>query len=97
MLTRSRGGSLLDQVGETAHHLALCSGHHRLVDDYGPESGMMIDGSAYRDGTYLVYVGPDAFLTQRYGPGRRASLPALSEMVRSAHAAGRPSEGMWFW
>lgn len=67
MLTRSRGGALLDTAGETAHHLALCRGHHRLVDDYGSESGLMIDGSAYRDGLYLVYVGPDEYLTKTYG------------------------------
>jgi hypothetical protein len=27
----------------------------------------MIDGYAYRDGMYIVYSGPDAYLTSKYG------------------------------
>lgn len=66
-LTRARGGGLLDQLGETYHLIALCPFHHRLVDDMGSESGLMIDGYMVRDGLNIVYVGPDEYLTERYG------------------------------
>lgn len=66
VLTRGRGGGVLDEEGETYHHLALCTGHHRLVDDYGFESGLLLQGSAYRDGHRVVYVGPDPYLSERY-------------------------------
>lgn len=67
-LTRSRGGDLLDSLGETYHLIALCPAHHRMVDDMGSESGLMIDGYVLRDGTRIVYTGPDDYLTEHYGP-----------------------------
>lgn len=66
-LPRSRGGSLLDEVGELYHHIALCRWHHSQVDEYGADSGLLIQGSVYRDGTRLVYKGPDEYLSKRYG------------------------------
>jgi hypothetical protein len=66
-LTRARGGALLDSVGETHHLIALCSTHHREVDDHGHTSGLMIQGSVYRDGLHLIYEGPDAYLRATYG------------------------------
>ena len=58
---------MLDAVGETYHHLALCRTHHMLVDSYGSKSGLLIEGYAYRDGIYLIYSGPDQYLTEKYG------------------------------
>lgn len=66
-LPRSRGGSLLDEVGEMYHHIALCRFHHSQVDEYGFDSGLLIAGYAYRDGTRIVYQGPDEHLTRVYG------------------------------
>lgn len=86
---------MLDQVGETAHHLALCRGHHRLVDDYGEESGLMIDGYAYRDGPYLVYVGPDEYLTAEYGPERSVALQDLRQGFCSEQPARGSRAGVW--
>lgn len=77
-LTRARGGDLLDLVGETYHLIALCQPHHREVDDHGHESGLMIQGSVYRDGIFLVYEGPDAYLRSTYGP--QAQHPFTMDM-----------------
>jgi hypothetical protein len=68
-LTRARGGTLLDSVGETYHLIALCPPHHREVDHHGHTSGLMIQGSVYRDGLHLIYEGPDAYLRTTYGKG----------------------------
>ncbi len=68
VLTRSRGGRLLDSVGETYHHLALCSKHHRMVDNMGVDSGLMLAGSVYLDGGQIVYVGPNEYLSKTYPP-----------------------------
>lgn len=65
-LTRARGGGLLDTVGETYHHIALCPRHHRMVDDAGPGSGLMIQGYAWEDGGRIVYSGPDEYLSAAY-------------------------------
>ena len=75
VLTRARGGGLLDKVGETRHHLALCRGHHRLVDDYGFDSGLLLQGQVYLDGGRVVYQGPDEYLTSKYGRG--VEVPVL--------------------
>ena len=69
LLTRARGGSVLDAVGETYHHLACCPYHHAMVDDLGFESGLLIAGSAYHSASdKVVYVGPDEYLTAKYPP-----------------------------
>ena len=66
LLTRARGGTVLDALGETYHHLACCPYHHRMVDDLGFDSGLLIQGSAYRNGNVVSYVGPDRYLSQKY-------------------------------
>lgn len=69
-LTRARGGVLLDELGETQHLIALCRAHHKYAHEEGHSpSGLMIDGSVYRDGARLIYVGPDPYLSATYGPG----------------------------
>lgn len=67
VLPRGRGGSILDELGEIYHHLALCRAHHTEVDNHGATSGLIIEGYAYRDGAYVVYVGPDPVLSHKYG------------------------------
>lgn len=80
-LTRARGGGLLDELGETYHHLALCRTHHSQVDDHGYQSHLLIAGSAYRNGTRVVYVGPDEYLTAKYGP---VALQGVRQDLRGA-------------
>jgi len=78
MLTRSRGGKILDAHGETAHLLALCNQHHREAHSPGGhDSGLMIDGyvTTGPDGR-PVYEGSDRRLA-RYA----VDLPALPEGV----------------
>lgn len=67
LLTRSRGGRVLDSIMETYHLLALCPNHHRMVDDMGFESGLLIQGSVTMEGSEVVYTGPDEYLSDRYG------------------------------
>lgn len=77
MLTRSRGGKILDAAGETAHLIALCPQHHRMAHA-GGETGLMIDGyiSTGQDGR-PVYQGSDPRLA-RY---RTVDLPEMPEEV----------------
>lgn len=65
-LTRARGGGVLDEEGESEHLIALCRQHHSMVDLYGVESGLMIQGYAYRDGAEAVYEGSNEWLRERY-------------------------------
>lgn len=69
MLTRARGGLVLDEVGETYHHLALCPYHHRMVDDAGVGSGLIIKGTVRSEAGRPVYFGPDGYLSQKYPMG----------------------------
>ena len=69
-LTRARGGDLLDLVGETYHLIALCGAHHRQAHQ-GVSPGLMLNGSVYRDGLFLVYEGPDGYLQERFGSQAR--------------------------
>lgn len=71
VLPRGRGGGVLDDVGEAFHHLALCRAHHEEVDRLGPASGLLIEGYVYRDGMYIVYSGPNEYLTNKYGKDAR--------------------------
>lgn len=71
VLPRSRGGGLLDEYGETLHHLALCRKHHTEVDERGTSSGLLIDGFAYREGQYVLYVGTHPALSAKYGRNAR--------------------------
>jgi hypothetical protein len=61
MLTRARGGRILDAKGETAHLLALCAKHHREAhSDGGDIVGLMMNGyiTTAQDGS-IVYEGTD--------------------------------------
>jgi hypothetical protein len=68
-VTRSRGGLLLDAVGETYHQMYLCAPHHAIAhDEPAFENGLLIRGSVVSgpDGR-PVYTGPDEYLIQHYG------------------------------
>lgn len=64
MLTRARGGLILDAAGETAHLIALCRKHHIAAHSPGGhEAGLMIDGYVTTGADSVpVYVGSDARL-----------------------------------
>lgn len=68
MLTRARGGLLLDKVGETYHHIRLCARCHTLAHD-DPSAGLLIFGYVKSgiDGS-PVYYGTDEYLMEKYGP-----------------------------
>lgn len=69
-LTRSRGGLILDEAGETHHHLYLCREHHAHAHDegHGYANGLLIRGYVitHTDGRPM-YIGPDEYLSERYG------------------------------
>jgi hypothetical protein len=44
----------------------------------------LIQGSVYRDGARIVYVGPDPFLTAKYGP-QLPVLPLQEDLPGSEH------------
>jgi hypothetical protein len=67
VLPRGRGGSVLDAAGETYHHLALCRAHHQEVDERGASSGLIIEGYVRTDAGQAIYVGPDLYLSSKYG------------------------------
>lgn len=86
MLTRSRGGLLLDDVGETMHLLALCPQHHRVAHSPGGhESGLMINGYVLpgSDGR-PVYAGSHSGLRAKY---RAVDVSDLPEEVSGDHAS----------
>ena len=68
-LTRARGGLILDDAGETYHHIQLCPWHHKIAHDYGSafENGLLIDGYVTTRNGKPFYVGSDEYLTRRYG------------------------------
>lgn len=70
LLTRARGGDLLDQAGETYHLSGLCPGHHRAAHSVGGRrNGLLIDGYVILDSATgeIIYTGPDDYLTKTYG------------------------------
>lgn len=73
MLTRSRGGKILDNYGETEHLIHLCGRHHRQA--HGPDGReLMIDGyvTTGPDGK-PQYTGTHQGLRDKYGvPDERA-------------------------
>lgn len=67
LLTRARGGAVLDKVGETYHLIALCPDCHRRSD--GAEAymgGLLIDGYAALVNGKVQYTGTDEYLTKKY-------------------------------
>lgn len=69
-LTRSRGGDVLDREGETYHLINLCHNHHMWVHaniSEATRSGLYLLGQVFIDGGRVLYLGPDQYLSQRYG------------------------------
>jgi hypothetical protein len=67
MLTRARGGRILDDVGETYHHIFLCRRHHANADGAEAyEGGLLIDGYVTRENGRVVYYGTDEYLKEKY-------------------------------
>lgn len=71
MLTRSRGGDLLDRAGEDYHLAGLCWKCHGAAHAAGgTDSGMLIDGYVLLDGNGgAVYRGSDKYLLATYVEG----------------------------
>ena len=70
LLTRARGGHILDYVGETYHLISLCGPHHRASDGGDAYMGrLLISGYVAWDKRKQcpVYTGPDEYLQERYG------------------------------
>lgn len=67
MLTRARGGDVLDNIGEIYHHAALCPAHHREAHSHGRSTGLLMDGYVTLEGGKVVYSGPDLYLSMTYG------------------------------
>jgi hypothetical protein len=66
-LTRGRGGTILDSIGETYHLIALCNRCHEKADGGAAyEGGVLIDGYVSRDGDWIVYDGSDTYLSEKY-------------------------------
>lgn len=68
MLTRARGGAILDSVNEIYHLIALCPRCHRAADGQEAyEGGILIDGYITRDEhDWPVYNGSDEYLSEKY-------------------------------
>lgn len=69
MLTRARGGDLLDMAGEDYHLAGLCYRCHGAAHAAGGrEAELLIDGYVLLDhGTgQIYYVGPDDYLSKAY-------------------------------
>lgn len=74
MLTKARGGDVLDQMHETYHLIHLCRRCHRLSDGADAYAGgILIEGQVSWDplARRPVYTGPDPYLTLTY-PGVRS-------------------------
>lgn len=69
LLTRARGGGILDQAGETYHLICLCNKHHQMSDGGDAyEGGLLIDGYVMTGPRGRpIYHGSDIELTERYG------------------------------
>lgn len=77
MLTRARGGDVLDTVGEIYHHLALCNAHHRGVYDREAH-GLRMEGQVWIEAGRVVYQGPDEYLSTKYP----LQMPVVRDLVR---------------
>lgn len=67
LLTKGRGGGVLDDTKETYHLICLCRKHHAASD--GEEAyinGLLIDGYVVTERGRPVYYGKDRFLKERY-------------------------------
>lgn len=69
LLTRARGGRILDAVGETYHLINLCPRCHRAADGAEAyERGLLINGYVTwsPDKTHPIYVGTNEYLSAKY-------------------------------
>lgn len=69
MLTRARGGGILDEIEETYHLIALCPDCHRQADGEIAYAGeLLIDGyiTTTPEGK-PKYQGSDTYLKEKYG------------------------------
>lgn len=68
LLPKSRGGRILDEVGETAHLIHLCKTDHMQAHARKDADGMMIDGSVTWDKIQkqVRYHGTDPVLKKKY-------------------------------
>ena len=72
LLTKARGGRILDSVGEDYHLIGLCPDCHRRAD--GGDAymeGLLIDGYVVTVDGRPVYEGSDEYLRSKYGKSRR--------------------------
>jgi hypothetical protein len=68
MLTRARGGAILDEIGETYHKINLCREHHAWSDGgQAYEAGLLIDGYVTKENGKVVYQGTNHYLRRQYG------------------------------
>ena len=68
LLTRARGGNVLDARKETYHLIGLCRKHHEMSDGGDAYmSGLLIDGYVVTEKGRPVYYGTDPVLNERYG------------------------------
>jgi hypothetical protein len=81
MLTRSRGGKILDAAGEIVHLIHLCKNCHARAHGAGGRK-LMIDGyvTTGPDGS-PVYEGSHPELLERYG--KPVDMPDVSEDLSS--------------
>ena len=71
MLTKARGGRILDDAGETYHLIALCRQCHQASDGEVAYAGeLLIDGYVTTKDGKPFYQGSDEYLSKRYG-GKR--------------------------
>lgn len=79
LLTRARGGSILDKAKETYHIARLCHIHHRMADGGDAYAGgLLIDGYVVTEGDRVVYYGTDEYLSAKY-PSARAAEPVRDQ------------------
>lgn len=76
MLTRGRGGAILDAAGEIYHLVALCPRCHAASDGGDAYIGsLLIDGYVTSDNEGKpVYHGSDKYLRRKYGDDKPEEL-----------------------
>ena len=68
MLTKARGGAVLDNVHETYHLIHLCHNCHAMCDGADAyDGGMLIDGYMTTEQGRPFYRGTDEYLQYKYG------------------------------
>jgi hypothetical protein len=88
-LTRSRGGGILDEVGEDYHLIVLCPGCHRQAEGASAyEGGLLLSGyvSWNSSRTWPVYDGPDEYLSVTYPKEDHGQFQGLGEGVSERQA-----------